>query len=84
MSQQNQSFHPISSDQEINHPSKLVFKNGTDQPHLPIQPLFDPQHPQLSPFHPSSQFYRNPPIPIFNYIISNSTYKIAEDRTGSP
>ncbi len=74
----------VQENNPINHPSKQVFKKGTDQPQVPNQPLFDPHHPQLSPLHPSAQFYQHPPIPIFNYIISNATCEIVEDRTGTP
>ena len=36
------------------------------------------------PYSTYKLFNKNPPIPVFNYVISNKTLEIIEDKTGQP
>ena len=38
----------------------------------------------IHPFETSASFKKNPPIPIFNFVIDNRTFEIIEDNTGKP
>ena len=51
--------------------------DDVDEPEIPDDPS---RHP-----HDNIEKYKkNPPIPIFNYTISNTTFQIIEDNTGKP
>lgn len=42
------------------------------------------QNPSPHPYSTYKLFNENPPIPVFNYVISNKTLEILEDKTGQP
>ena len=76
MSQQQQ-VSSATLDAGVDAKAKVQDQKSTTQPTVATQTGLTPH-----PFADSAYFEKNPPIPIFNFVINNQTGAIEEDRTG--